>query len=319
VPAPRTLACVISLLSLTACASTLPAAKPRRHVAPEVRSPPFSVCWLEYANDTQPGGYGLSGSSDEDLWEITFSGLLIRHPRGDLLLDTGQSSHFQEEVSSAGLVSGLLLRAFQGGGTLVSRAPDALRHVGVEPSSLRAIVISHIHGDHAGGAVDLPGTTVLLSPQEIEFMKAEKESGGFDVIKAQAQAIEGRVKPIEFKKVPYASFDESADYFGDGSVVFVPLFGHTPGSVGTFINRSPTERYFHVGDGVNTLEAIEKRRSKSFTLGLTDHDSARADDAAAQIGQLHAQDPALVILPAHDRKAWAALFGTPGTCLGGAR
>jgi glyoxylase-like metal-dependent hydrolase (beta-lactamase superfamily II) len=303
---------------LTGC-GTLPSAPPHANVAPQVRAAPFDVCWVEFATDKQPAGYGLAGSSDEEQWDVTFSGLLLRHPSGHMLLDAGQSSHFDEEVGSARFFPGVLLHAFQGGGTLVARAPDALRNAGEEPSALKAIALSHIHGDHAGGTVDLPGTPVLLSPDEIAFMKREKDSGGFDVIQAQEQSIEGRAKPIAFTKTPYENFDESADYFGDGSVVFVPLPGHTPGSIGTFVNRSPTQRFFHVGDGVNTLEAVEKRRSKSVVLGMTDHDGAAADLVAAKIGQLHAQDPALVILPAHDRKAWLAAFGAPGKCLRGDR
>ena len=72
-------------------------------------------------------------------------------------------------------------------------------------------------------------------------------------------------------------FSASLDWFGDGSVVFVPLSGHTPGSLGTFINRTPGERLFHVGDAVNTTEAIDKRRGKSIVLEPTDVDSARAE------------------------------------------
>jgi hypothetical protein len=86
--------------------------------------------------------------------------------------------------------------------------------------------------------------------------------------------------------------------------------------MGTFVNVSSGLRIFHVGDAVNTLEAMEKRRSKSVTLGITDHDGDLADRTAATIGQLHAQDPGIRILPAHDRKAWIGIFGGPGKCLG---
>lgn len=311
-------AALLLLVSPVSCAATLPSVPPHANVAPRVTAAPFELCWIEYATDKQPAGYGLSGPSDEEQWEVTYSGLLLRHPGGHLLLDAGQSSHFAEEVQTSGFLAGLLLKSFQGGGTLVAHAPEALRAVGEEPSSLEGIVVSHVHGDHFGGIVDLPGTPVLLSPLEIAFLQSEKDKGGFDVIRAQAASAEGRVKPIAFAKAPYEIFDESCDYFGDGSVVFVPLPGHTPGSIGTFVNRSPTQRFFHLGDGVNTLEAIEKRRGKSAILGITDHDSAQADLTAAWIGQLHAQDPALVLLPAHDRKAWSKAFGAPGTCLGAA-
>ena len=306
---------LLSLLALSAC-GTLPTVPPHANVAPVVRSPPMQVCWVEYATDLRPAGYGLAGESTEEHWDITYSGLLIRHPSGDVLIDAGQSSHFSEEVRTSRFIPGLLLDAFQGGGTLVAHAPVALKAVGEDPSALRAIAISHIHGDHAGGIVDLPGPEVWLSQGELAFLKDEKEKGGFDVIQAQALAIEPRAKAITFAKAPYENLDESADPMGDGSVVFVPLSGHTPGSMGTFVNVSPELRIFHVGDAVNTLEAMEKRRSKSVVLGMTDHDGALADRTAARLGQLHVQDPGLLLLPAHDRKAWLAIFGAPQKCLG---
>jgi N-acyl homoserine lactone hydrolase len=300
------------MLLTASCA--IPAAPPHANVPPQPRSPPMGLCWLEYVTDQQPAGYGLAGSSEATQWEVTFSGLLIRHPKGDVLIDAGPSTHFLDEIGTAGPLSRLLLRKFQGSGTVVASAPEALRKVGEEPSTLQAIVISHIHGDHAGGVMDLPGTPVVVSAAELTFLRAEKDAGNFDVIRAQAVAIDARARPIELTATPYENFDQSADYFGDGSIVFVPLAGHTPGSIGTFVSLSPTERYFHVGDAANTLEAVEKRRGKSFALELTDHDPARAKLVVAQLEQLHAQDPTLKILPAHDRRAWAAAFGAPG-CL----
>ena len=61
-----------------------------------------------------------------------------------------------------------------------------------------------------------------------------------------------------------------------GSVGFVPLSGHTPGSLGVFVSPSAGERFFHVGDAVNTIEAVEKRRGKSIILQGTDEDGSRA-------------------------------------------
>lgn len=279
----------------------------------------MELCWLEYATDRQPADYGLAGDSGDARWEVTFSGLLIRHPKGDLLIDVGNSSHFRDELGDAGLVAGLLLRAYPGAGNVVATAPEALGRVGEAPSRLTAIVASHVHADHVGGIMDLPGTAVALSEEELQFFRAEKDEGHFDVVRAHAEAILRGAKPVRFTSTPYENFDRSLDWFGDGSVVFVPLFGHTPGSMGTFVNRTPTERYFHIGDAADTLEAVYKRRGKSVVMDVTDHDSKQADAVVAKLAQLHEQDPALVILPAHDRKAWASAFGAPGHCVGAAR
>jgi N-acyl homoserine lactone hydrolase len=305
----------VASAALAGCNATLPQAPAHPNVTAVVHAPPMELCWLEYARDKQPANYGLAGSSDAVDWSLTFSGLLIRHPKGDLLIEVGNSTHFTDEIDTSGFKARQLQKSFQGAGTRVMTAPEALKAIGEDPAKLRGIILSHLHADHAGGVMDLPNVPVLLSAEEAAFGAREKENGIFDVVKAQELVIEKRAQPIAFTSGPYENFDRSFDYYGDGSIVFVPLFGHTPGSMGTFVNRSPSERYFHVGDAVNLLEAIEKRRGKSFVLGVTDYDGASAENVVAKLTQLKAQTPNIVFVPAHDRSAWIKAFGQPGRCL----
>src|SRR5262245_12827259 len=95
---------------LSACDPTLPPAAPHANVRPAPPPPPMQICWVEYSTNSQPAGFGVAGSSDHREWEITYSGLLVRHPKGDLLLDAGNSSHFDEEIESAGCLSQIKLR-----------------------------------------------------------------------------------------------------------------------------------------------------------------------------------------------------------------
>ena len=125
----------------------------------------------------------------------------------------------------------------------------------------------------------------------------------------------GRVHALHFESKPYETFDESADIFGDGSVVVVKLPGHTPGNVGTFVNPSPTLRIFHVGDAVNANEAIERRLPKSFVMAAMDYDVSQANATVAKLSQLHELDPGLLIVPAHDRSAWKQAFGPDPGCV----
>lgn len=90
----------------------------------------------------------------------------------------------------------------------------------------------------------------------------------------------------------------------------IELPGHTPGSVGMFINVSPTLRMFHVGDAVNVLEAVERRLTKSVVMAPTDEALEHADRAVARIAQLHEERPEIAIL----RVAWSRVFGEAGRC-----
>jgi N-acyl homoserine lactone hydrolase len=306
-----------ALLLLVACEATLPPAPEHARVAPNPKGTPLRLCWLEYSHAENPAGYGLAGPSARAHWNTTASGLLIRHPQGHLLVDLGNSTHFDEEIQGAGLVARQYLKLGPGSVRTQKTAVQAMAEVGEQPSQLRALVISHIHADHAGGLVDLPQVPVITTEEELAFAKERKDSGSFAVVRSHAEALIARAQPLSFADVPYENFQASVDYFGDGSVVFVRLFGHTPGSLGTFVNRSAQSRLFHVGDATNSTEAIERRVGKSFALDWTDHDPALADGLLAKLSQLHVQDPQLAFLPAHDRDAWSAVFpGGPGTCVG---
>jgi glyoxylase-like metal-dependent hydrolase (beta-lactamase superfamily II) len=314
---PARAAALFALLGVAACSGTLPPAPPHAFVAPAPKGPPLQICWLEYTSAEQPAGYALAGSSTRKKWEVTSSGLLVRHPSGHLLIDVGTSTHFYDEIASAGFVARQYLKLGPGGVLSRKTATAALAEVGETPSQLRAVVISHVHADHAGGLMDLPGVPVLASHLELEFASKRKDRGDFAVVRQHAIELAKRGSPIAFEGGPYETFDASTDYFGDGSVVFVSLPGHTPGSLGTFLSRGAGRRVFHVGDAADSTEAIDKRRGKSFALSWTDSDGEVADVTVAKLRQLREVDPGLSFLPAHDREAWQAVFpGGPGTCVG---
>jgi glyoxylase-like metal-dependent hydrolase (beta-lactamase superfamily II) len=185
---------------------------------------------------------------------------------------------------------------------------DALAALGV--TRPKALLLSHVHPDHAGGVETLPGVPVWLAAEEKQLIEAELEHPRGVALPAQARALKGRMVPIPFATEPYANYEARFDVFGDGTVVVVPTFGHTPGSVATFVNVSPAQRFVHVGDLINLRESIARNVGKSWLMRqFTDEDSARTQAEVAKLVQLHAREPELLILPAHDRRAFVELFG----------
>ncbi|WP_394850454.1 MBL fold metallo-hydrolase [Pendulispora brunnea] len=291
----------------------LPEAPPHARVAPSLSGlPKVGVCWLEFARREAPGRVSMAGFSTKPEWHVTVSGLLVRHPRGDVLVDMGFSSHYDEEIADYPT----LLRFWLGQikSEILLSAPDAVRAAGADPAKLTWAIPSHAHIDHAGGLVDLPGVPVLLPQEEIDFFAEYGTQKTRKVIPAHARAVQGRTTALRFEKKPYETFDESADVFGDGSIVIVKLPGHTPGSIGTFVNVAPGKRFFHVGDTVNVVEAIEARRPKSLVMSGTDHHEDEANAIVSRLAQLQAQAPDVVLLPAHDRDQWVRAFGSQPGC-----
>ncbi len=298
---------LLPLLLLTACA-TLPDAAPHAFVPLPSPVTPIEVCWIDTGGVSVPGGYGAAGSTQAQTWEVTSPALLIRHPKGDLLLDSGISEKAEEEHRELGAWGRFVFSQTAGRNIPRRKLTDALAALGV--TKPMAVLLSHVHADHAGGVSTLPGVPVWLAAEEQRLVETELKHPRDVMMPAHARAMEGRMVPISFESVPFANQDERFDVFGDGSVVVVPMPGHTPGSIATFVNVSPTFRFVHVGDIISLQESIDRRVGKSWLMRtLTDEDEEATAAQVAKLVQLHEADPDLVILPAHDRSVYVRLFG----------
>jgi glyoxylase-like metal-dependent hydrolase (beta-lactamase superfamily II) len=241
----------------------------------------------------------------------------VRHPAGDLLIDTGNSSHFDDEIRSFPFGTWLQLKSLAGELKPESPLPQLLRQIGEDPAKLRWAILSHVHLDHSGGLMDLPTLPVLLTREELQFANDPNVQARGYVIAAHVQKFPPVAAPtLQFNPVPYETFDESADLYKDGSVVVVPLRGHTPGSVGIFVNLSPEQRLFYVGDAVDDERGFEERVGKSLILQDSDNDEILADQTVGRLSELHQKAPRVAILPAHGRSAYKKFFaGGPQSCV----
>lgn len=304
------------LLALACGCKGVPQVPDQPLAVPRPITTPMQLCWAETGKTENWGGYATSGWHTTPTWEATASILVVRHPKGTVLIDTGKSFRLEEEKKELYPVDSVLVDQIMAPLKDVAKAPEALQKVGEDPAKVKWILLTHVHGDHAGGVADLPGIPVLLPNEELNFVHEMKDAHSFHLFRDQAEVLEARAVPLHFKKEPYSIFPESADLFGDGSIVVVPLFGHTPGSIGVFVNAGPNKRIFHVGDIVAVREGYERPARKSAILGVTDRDKDRVAYTVGLLHQLHQRDPTLTILPAHDRTVWREIFGADApTCL----
>lgn len=279
--------------------------------APIDREPAFAGAWppahppadmaifhLPTAVIHRSSAFAYRGGSLLDARPFAMNALLVRHPRGDVLIDAGLGRDIEERMRAFPLP----FRAM----TDIERArsvAEQLADRGYDPARLRGVIATHAHWDHLAGIVELPGVPVLLPAEERSFIDA-----GGEVMALTRGLGDVRYEPYPFEPREYLGFPGSHDLYGDGSLVIVPVPGHTPGSVAVFLTLPTGARYAFVGDTVWQREGIARREERPwFMRRLADHDPASVRRQIAHLAAIADAFPDLFVVPAHDARAWEGI------------
>jgi glyoxylase-like metal-dependent hydrolase (beta-lactamase superfamily II) len=288
----------LALFLHTFSPSPLPMPKPYTGPVPSATPPKeIGVYALVAGVNHRVAAFGYRGGSLFERREFSMAGALVSHPKGDLLIDTGFGRNIDEQFRTLPFV----VRAITFY-SLWRPAADQLRDVGYDQKSLRAILLTHSHWDHVSGLPDFLGVPVWVTPQEREFIR---KSGDMDFCRLFTGV---RYEEYGFEGGPYFGFPASHDVYGDGSIVVVPAFGHTPGSVIIFVTLHNGTRYAFVGDLVWQLEGITLREERPWiTRRRADTDAQGTRENLLRMIALKERLPDLIIVPAHDVRAFAGI------------
>mgnify|MGYP000061575506 FL=1 len=174
---------------------------------------------------------------------------------------------------------------------------------GVNANTLAGVLLTHAHWDHTSGLGDLDNVQVFLHPAERLTVSPHSDSTNIlaDVVKPE------QMQDVVFDDGPLLGFARSADFFKDGSVVAVEMPGHTLGSLGVFLRLQDGRAALLIGDTSWTLEGVCRPAHKPEMARIADTDLHRVDVALAQLHQLAKAHDDLLVVPAHDARALAAL------------
>lgn len=242
--------------------------------------------------------FAFEGGDFGDARIFAMTPVLIRHPRGDLLIDAGFGSAVQDHLQT----TPWLMRALSKIDAMPT-AVEQLRASGYDFTRLKGVLLTHAHWDHVSGLADMPSVPALVPQAELDFVRACSEPA------ALACALGDRPWQVYgFEGGPYLGFDSSHDFYGDGSIVAVPAAGHTPGSVIVFVTLPDRSRYAFIGDIAWQREGVDiPAQRPGLPRRLLKEDSAAVRRQLAHLHRLQTLVPKLTVVPAHDDRVMQTL------------
>jgi len=160
---------------------------------------------------------------------------LIKHSQGWLLWDTGVADAIAAMPDGQRPADPRAIH-WRRAKTILGQ----LEQIGVMPSDIKYVAVSHSHPDHIGNVAMFPKSTLLVQKAEYDW----PAPGG------------PRFKP----ELPVIKLEGDRDVFGDGSIILLFTPGHTPGHQSLLVKLPKTGAVVLTGDAAHFRENWDNRR-----------------------------------------------------------
>ncbi len=179
--------------------------------------------------------------------------------------------------------------------------PGAMAAAGLSMDDVSEVVLTHHHGDHVDGLVNVRAP-VRINDAELQFL-----AGAFPRVMRRVlrQPLPGGFAPEPFALDggPFGAFARSRALSDDGRIVAVETPGHTPGHVSVICVDDSGRHVMLAGDVSDTLEQLKARRADAIGPDPKVH------VATLETILAHCAEHPTVYLPSHDPESAARLAG----------
>lgn len=254
-------------------------------------------------------GVVLSGGGLEEL-QMPALFAMFKHPvQGAMLYDTGYHTRFYEATEKFPFSILRILTPAK-----ISEDGNAIRQVekaGLAAADIKTIIIGHGHVDHIPGALDFPAAKIIIDRRELAYMQSGSGVGMLfkGYIKSFNDKLTNDVETVDFanKGQSIGPFPNAIDLWNDGSMILVPLEGHTIGQMGLLVNASDGKRYFFISDAAWISENYLDLKPPFLIVRTILHSYHKFKATLYFLNNFHNRFPEVVIVPCHCPTVYAKL------------
>lgn len=215
---------------------------------------------------------------------------LIVQQKGNVLFDTGvHKDVIYDPVGRLGTVAEVFKPFYKSGEDVVSQ----LRSLGISEPEIKYVINSHLHLDHAGGNQFFSKSEFLVQKDELLWAMNPK-SEEFGYFRADWD-----------HHLNYKTIGGEVDIFGDGTVITLPLPGHTPGHQGLIVRLKETGTVILSGDCCPLRENLEEE-----LIPPINHDLQESLLSIKKLRALSQKEKATIFF-GHDIEQWEGLKHPP--------
>ena len=175
---------------------------------------------------------GLSTKKKDRLW-LPVSCYLIEHPKGKILVDCGWHQEmspngiYDKKAQIKSLGSKILYHINQGVVELGQTIDEQLKKIGIQPSDLDFVILTHLDCDHANG-LELVKDAKKIFVSNDELLCVRKKHPIIQIRFQKKWWEHTKIQGFDWNDIK-GPVHESYDLFGDSSVQLIHIPGHSDG------------------------------------------------------------------------------------------
>ena len=251
---------------------------------------------------TVPKSFLQAGAPSTQI-QIPVGFYVIRHPKGNVLFDTGNNDRI---ITDPGYWGGFIPAINP------VRTPDVaidvqLQQIGLTPDDIKYVAVGHMHLDHAGNVGKFPKSTLVVQKDEIRNAFWGEPGTAQNYIPGDFMMLRSDPGQMLPNRYPMIQLNGDLDLFADNSVVVKRWVGHTPGSQMVIVRLPKTGTVILTSDSVYFAENVTKNLLPDVSLA---YDPPGILAAYQWIREMQAREGAQ-FFTAHDPDAFKAMKKAP--------